>query len=59
MARRSATESAAIFDACRLLSLTTAPSSEAARAILLRIVAMLTAMVKKSISGSGSGSGST
>jgi len=59
MARRSATESAAILDACRALSLTTAPSSEAGRAVLLRIVAMLTAMVKKSGSGSGSGSGST
>ena len=59
MARRSATESAAILDACRALSLTTAPSSEVARAVLLRIVAMLTAMVKRSGSGSGSGSGST
>ena len=59
MARRSATESAAILDACRALSLTTSPSSEAGRAILLRIVAMLTAMVKRSGSGSGSGSGST
>jgi four helix bundle protein len=57
MARRSATASAAIFDACRILSLTTEPSAQAGRAILLRIVAMLTAMVKKS--GSGSGSGST
>ena len=57
MARRSATESAAIFDACRVLSLTTEPASQAGRAILLRIVAMLTAMVKKS--GSGSGLGST
>jgi four helix bundle protein len=57
MARRSATESAALFDACRILSLTTEPSSQAGRAIPLRIVAMLTAMVKKS--GSGSGSGTT
>ena len=55
--RRSATESAAILDACRALSLTTPTSSEAGRVVLLRIVAMLTAMVKKS--GSGSGSGST
>jgi four helix bundle protein len=52
MARRSATESAAILDACRALSLTTEPSSPAARAVLLRIVAMLTAMVKSSGSGS-------
>ena len=57
MARRSASETAAFFDACRVLSLTTEPASQAGRAILLRIVAMLTAMVKKS--GSGSGSGST
>jgi hypothetical protein len=33
------------------------PSAQAGRAILLRIVATLTAMVKKSGSGSGSGSG--
>ena len=59
IARRSATESAAILDACRALSLTTDSSSEAGRAVLLRIVAMLTAIVKKSGSGSGSGSGST
>jgi four helix bundle protein len=47
MARRSATESAAILDACRALSLTTEPSSQSARAVLLRIVAMLTAMVNE------------
>jgi len=58
MARRSATESAAILDGCRALSLTSDQSSQAARAVLLRIVAMLTAMVKKSGTGSGSGSGS-
>ena len=59
MARRSATESAAVLDACRALSLTTAPSYDTGRGVLLRIVAMLTAMVKRSGSGSGSGSGST
>ena len=59
MARRSATESAAILDACRALSLTNDGSASAGRAILLRIVAMLTVMVKRSGSGSGSGSGST
>ena len=57
MARRSATESAAILDACRRLSLVDAGSSDTSRALLLRIVAMLTAMVVK-ISGSGSDSGS-
>ena len=55
MARRSATESAAILDACRILSLTTESSSQAGRALLLRVVAMLTAMAVK-LSGSGSGS---
>ena len=59
MARRSATESAAILDACRALALIPDASPEAGRAVLLRIVAMLTAMVKRSGSGSGSGSGST
>jgi four helix bundle protein len=55
MARRSATESAAILDACRALSLTD-DALEAGRAVLLRLVAMLTAIVKRSGSGSGSGS---
>ena len=55
LARRSATESAAILDACRALSLT--DNSEIGRSVLLRIVAMLTAIVKRSGSGSGSGSG--
>ena len=45
IARRSATESAAILDACRLLSLIDADRSQA----------MLTAMVVK-LSGAGSGS---
>lgn len=56
MARRSATESAAILDACRALSLATDEAPQTGRALLLRIVAMLTAMVVKR-SGSGSGSG--
>ena len=59
MARRSATESAAILDACRLLSLIDADASERGRELLLRIVAMLTAMVlKHSGTGSDAGSGS-
>ena len=57
MARRSATESAAILDACRVLSLSADEATQNGRALLLRIVAMLTAMVVK-LSGSGSGSGS-
>jgi four helix bundle protein len=55
MTRRSATESAAILDACRALSLTDASLAES-RAVLLRIVAMLTAIATRSGSGSGSGS---
>jgi len=55
-ARRSATESAAIFDALAVLELADEPLRTRARGLLLRIVAMLTAMVLK-ISGSGSGSG--
>ena len=54
MARRSATESGAILDSCRILSLVDPNDISAARAVLLRIVAMLTAMVLK-LSGSGSG----
>ena len=57
MARRSATESAAILDACRTLTLINHEQSQLGRTLLLRVVAMLTAMVVK-LSGSGSGSGS-
>jgi four helix bundle protein len=38
IARRSATESAAILDACRRLSLVEPPTSETGRNLLLRIV---------------------
>ena len=55
-ARRSATESAAILDALAALELTDESLRTCGRGLLLRIVAMLTAMVLK-ISGSGSGSG--
>lgn len=59
MARRSATESAAILDACRILSVADAASLRTGRSLLLRIVAMLTgAVLKLSDPGSGSGSGS-
>ena len=56
MARRSATEPAAIFDACRLLSLIEPDQSHRGRELLLRIVAMLTAMTVK-LSGAGTGAG--
>ena len=55
IARRSATESAAILDACRVLALADEASSQIGRGLLLRVVAMLTARVVK-MSGSGSGS---
>ena len=59
MARRSATESAAILDASRVLALVQPQEIAVGRAALLRIVAMLTAMVlKRTGSGSDSGSGS-
>ena len=56
MARRSATECAAILDACRLLSLIGVDQSRQGRELLLRVVAMLTAMVVK-LSGAGAGAG--
>ena len=59
MARRSATECAAILDACRIVSQPDASAVHTGRSLLLRIVAMLTgAVVKLSDSESGSGSGS-
>jgi len=56
IARRSTTESAAILDAFRLLSLVD-PAKAQGRELLLRVVAMLTAMVVK-LSGADAGSGS-
>jgi four helix bundle protein len=53
-ARRSATESAAIIDALTALELADEPMRAGARGLLVRIVAMLTAMVLK-LPGSGSG----
>jgi four helix bundle protein len=61
IARRSGTESAAVLDLAHVLALTTPDLLDRARSLLLRITAMLTAMVLKlcqSGSGSGSGSGS-
>jgi hypothetical protein len=62
MARRSATESAAILDVCRATKLGDPTLALCGRELLLlRVVAMLTAMVLKLgglESGSGSGSGS-
>ena len=61
MARRSATESAATLDVCRVTKLGDAELVSGGRVLLLRVVAMLTAMVLRlgsPESGSGSGSGS-
>ena len=57
IALRSATECAAILDICKELELTGSQMIQSGRGLLLRIVAMLTAMARK-YSGSGSGSGS-
>ncbi len=46
MARRSATECSAILDVCQRLSLIEEEKFQAGREILLRIVSMLTKMVK-------------
>jgi len=59
MARRSATECAAVLDACRVTNLADSELLSRGRTLLLRMVAMLTAMVLRlNDSGSGSGSGS-
>jgi four helix bundle protein len=57
IALRSTTECAAILDVCRKLELVDEEALQAGRQLLLRIVAMLTAIARK-LSGSGTGSGS-
>ena len=56
IAKRSATESVAILDVCRRLKLVSEASYAAGRGLLLRIVSMLVAMVRRD-SGSGTGTG--
>ena len=59
MARRSATESAAVLDVCRRLGLTEQERYAAGRELLLRLVAMLTQMARRmGESGTGTGTGS-
>ena len=59
MAKRSATESAAIMHVCDRLQLLERARYQAGRELLLRIVAMLVQMVRRiAESGSGTGSGS-
>jgi four helix bundle protein len=57
IALRSTTECAAILDVCKKLVLVDEESIQTGRQLLLRIVAMLTAMARKT-SGAGSGTGS-
>ena len=57
MAKRSATESAAIFDVCHRLGLVEQPRHAAGRDLLLRIVSMLIRMVRSVDSGTGTGTG--
>ena len=54
IALRSATECAAILDVCRLLNLVDQRMLDTSRHLLLRIVSMLTRMVR---SGTGTGTG--
>ena len=56
MARRSATECAAILDVCHRLELSTPARLQAGRALLLRIVSMLVQMVR-SVPRPGTGHG--
>ena len=56
MALRSATECAAILDVCKCLNLADEQNLTAGRELLLRIVSMLTKMVKN-ITDSGTGTG--
>ena len=59
IAKRSATESAAVLHVCNRLALVEDARYQAGRELLLRIVAMLVQMVRRiAESGSGSGSGS-
>jgi four helix bundle protein len=56
MAKRSATECAAIFDVCRRLQLVDTQRIDAARDLLLRVVSMLIQMARRR-SGTGTGAG--
>jgi len=58
IARRSATESAAILDACLRLGLVEATAYESCRGLLFRVVSMLTQLVRAlTRSGTGRGTG--
>ncbi len=57
MARRSATECAAVFDVCRCLKLIDSEKLESGYALLERIIAMLTKLAQ-AVTGTGTGTGS-
>jgi four helix bundle protein len=56
-ALRSSTESAALLDVCRRLKLVDGSLLAEGRELLLRIVSMLTKMVRRGSPGSGTGTG--
>jgi len=57
IARRSATECAAVLDVCAQLGLVTPERFGTGRELLLRIVSMLTKLGRSVVSGTGTGTG--
>ena len=57
MAKRSATECAAVLDVCRRLDLASVKRLDAGRHLLLRIVSMLIQLIRKTAGNSGTGTG--
>ena len=55
MAKRSATECAAVLDVCRRLDLASVKQLDAGRHLLLRIVSMLIQLIRKTAGNSGTG----
>ena len=57
MAKRSATECAAVLDVCRRLDLANGKQLDAGRNLLLRIVSMLIQLIRRMAGSSGTGTG--
>ena len=57
MAKRSATECAAVLDVCRRLDLASDKRLDAGRELILRIVSMLIPLIRRAAGGSGTGTG--
>ncbi len=57
MAKRSATECAAVLDVCRRLELASSKQLDAGRDLLLRIVSMLIPLIRRMTGSSGTGTG--